>query len=107
MNIKQKPLKVTYRYSSFKELLEYNRFYMNWVIVVKVMVCDYNDSSCIPMAALADECLNINKKFGWMRNKVQLKRTYYRYQRKKERITESNKKKLMWKNNTTIEYRTE
>ena len=48
--------------------------------------------SCIPMAALADECLNINKKFGWMRNKVQLKRTYYRYQRKKERITESNKK---------------
>ena len=71
------------------------------------MVCDYNDSSCIPMAALADECLNINKKFGWMRNKVQLKRTYYRYQRKKERIIESNKKKLMWKNNTTVEYRTE
>ena len=59
------------------------------------------------MVDLADECLNINKKFDWMRNKVQLKRTYYRYQRKKERIIESNKKKLMWKNNTTVEYRTE
>ena len=60
MNIKQKPLKVTYRSSSFKELLKYNRLYINWVIIVKVMVCDNNDSSCIPMAALADECLNIH-----------------------------------------------
>ena len=60
MNIKQKPLKVTYRSSSFKELLNYNRLYINWVIIVKVMVCDYNDSPCIPMAALADECLNIH-----------------------------------------------
>ena len=60
MNIKEKQLKVTYRSSYFKELLKYDRLYIDWVNIIKVMACDSNDSSCIPMAALADECLNIN-----------------------------------------------
>ena len=60
MNIEQKPLKVTYRSLYFKELLKYDRLYRNWVNIVNVMACDSNDSSCIPMATLANECLNIH-----------------------------------------------